>query len=438
VVLSNLERASILGQRHKELRGRSVLIATDEQLTAALALIELDGIAGQLVLCPPGQSIEELRATAKEAHADAWIVDRADPDDIPTDLGRVLWCNHELKARVAPLERPESTEWVLLTSGTTGAAKLVSHSLSSLADPVQRPQPPTRGTTWGTCYDIRRYGGLQILLRALLGGGSLVLSDPVESVREFLTRAAASKVTHLTGTPSHWRRILMSGFGQLITPEYVRLSGEIADQQILDNLRTTYPAANIVHAFASTEAGLAFEVTDGLEGFPQDAVGQAGSGVEILVEDGAMLIRSARTASRYLNHDALPLRRDDGFVNTHDLVQLRDGRYHFVGRHGGVINIGGLKCHPEEIESVINRHPRVRMSLVKARKSPLLGSVVVAEVVLSIDGASTPSEGAREAIRREIMESCRRALSAHKVPATIRIVPSLEVAPSGKLRRPNA
>ena len=65
------------------------------------------------------------------------------------------------------------------------------------------------------------------------------------------------------------------------------------------------------------------------------------------------------------------------------MIELRDGRYHFVGRRGGIINIGGLKVHPEEVEAVINRHPGVRMSLVKARKNPITGAIVAADIVLN-------------------------------------------------------
>ncbi len=64
---------------------------------------------------------------------------------------------------------------------------------------------------------------------------------------------------------------------------------------------------------------------------------------------------------------ALPRRRsrsDDGFVDTGDMVELEEGRYYFRGRKGGIINVGGLKVYPEEVESVLNADPRVRMSRV--------------------------------------------------------------------------
>lgn len=231
----------------------------------------------------------------------------------------------------------------------------------------------------------------------------------------------------------------MSGATGRIQPRYVRLSGEIADQAVLDHLRAVYPAARVAHAFATTEAGVAFEVGDGLAGFPASLVGESGaeSGVEMRVVADTLRIRSAGNAVRYLGDGAPPLKASDGFVDTGDRVELRDGRYHFLGRSGGVINVGGLKVYPEEIEAAINSHPWVRISLVKARRSPITGAVVAAEVVLSEAerGRDRPAE---EALTREILETCRRTLAPYKVPAIIRFVPSLEVSASGKLVRPNA
>ena len=128
----------------------------------------------------------------------------------------------------------------------------------------------------------------------------------------------------------------------------------------------------------------------------------------------------------------------NGFVNTGDRLDLRDGRYYFMGRSGGVINVGGLKVHPEEVEAVINAHPWVRMSLVKARRSPITGAVVTAEVVLDDSAAEGSRRPPDDTITNDIIERCRRILPSHKVPAMVRIVPALKVSASGKLVRPNA
>ena len=102
------------------------------------------------------------------------------------------------------------TEWVLLTSGTTGAPKLVLHTLFSLVSAFFDRSREVGGVVWSTFYDLRRYGGLQIFLRALFTG-SMVMSAREESVFEFLGRAGRYGVTHISGTASHWRRVLMSG-----------------------------------------------------------------------------------------------------------------------------------------------------------------------------------------------------------------------------------
>ena len=89
------------------------------------------------------------------------------------------------------------------------------------------------------------------------------------------------------------------------------------------------------------------------------------------------------------------------------MVELRGDRYHFVGRRGGIINIGGLKVHPEEIEAVINRHAEVRMSRARSRRSPITGSIVVADVILA-DGCDASRS---DAIRDQILADCRASLA---------------------------
>ena len=201
-------------------------------------------------------------------------------------------------------------------------------------------------------------------------------------------------------------------------------------------MRRAFPSASIGHAYASTEAGVGFAVNDGLEGFPASMIGQSRDGVEMKVVDGSLRIRSRRTAHAYVGRRAAALTDAEGFVDTGDMVELRGDRYHFVGRRGGIINIGGLKVHPEEVEAVINRHHSVRMSLVKGRANPITGSIIVADIVLKDAGGAVEAD-ARE-VRNDILRSCRAALPPHKVPASIRFVPSLEVTPAGKLVRGNA
>ena len=117
----------------------------------------------------------------------------------------------------------------------------------------------------------------------------------------------------------------MSGETALISPEYVRLSGEVADQTVLDSLRAAYPHARVAHAFASTEAGVAFDVNDGLAGFPESLIGNSSNGIDLKVQDGTLWIRSRRNATRYLGSTPAPIIGASGYVDTGDLVELRTG-----------------------------------------------------------------------------------------------------------------
>lgn len=433
--LSDLTEGSALYGHVDELRGRSVVIATTSQLAAALALIELDGVARRVILYPPDLSLEHLTFVIDSAGVDAIVSDGRTVALGDPRVEHFVPCNGKITPSSSDRSAQYQTEWILLTSGTTGRPKLVVHTLLSLAGGLERSSAPAGQTLWSTFYDIRRYGGLQILLRALLTGTSLVLSSAQESTADFLTRAGSHGVTHISGTPSHWRRALMSPAARQITPEYVRLSGEIADQAILNHLRSVYPQARIAHAFATTEAGLAFEVNDGIAGFPTSAI-QSTPQVEMKVEDRSLRIRSARTAKHYLGQPPLTLKDAEGFVDTGDLIDLRDGRYHFVGRRDGVINVGGLKVYPEEVEAVINRHPAVQVSLVQTKKNPITGALVVADVVLKM--TLQPANHDVRGLQQDILLLCRDALSSYKVPAAINFVPALAVAESGKLIRRNA
>jgi len=430
VPLADLAHGSSLGGRLNELAGRSVLLAARDQLAAAVALIELDGIARRIVLCPPDVAAGQLPSIATNAGVDAIVSDRDAAEIAPLAIAPHVGAGVAIEPGKDIPRGGRHTEWLLLTSGTTGAPKMVSHDVASLTAPIK---PVAEPPVWGTFYDIRRYGGLQIFFRAVVGGGSLILSSAGEPVADHLRRLASHGVTHLSGTPSHWRRALMSPAAGAIAPRHVRLSGEIADQAILDRLGAFYPQAAVGHAYASTEAGVGFEVNDGLEGFPASLVGVGQGEVDIKIEGGSLRLRSARTASCYVGSADQALLDDDGFVDTGDMVERRGARYHFVGRKGGIINVGGHKVHPEEVEAAINRHPDVWAALVRPRRNPITGAVVTAEVVLKQQPGA--GEARIAAAEREIMAICRHNLAPYKVPAVIRFVPSLDVSATGKLVR---
>ena len=375
-----------------------------------------------------------MRAVAAATEADALVHDHGAPPPLG-GIGCVVPFG-----RMAPLEHGRGvqrrTEWVLLTSGTTGPPKAVLHTLSSLTAAfgagASVGAAAAEARVWSTFYDIRRYGGLQILLRALLGGNSMVLAHPDEAVDDFLRRAGECGVTHISGTPSHWRRALMSGRAGGFMPRYVRLSGEIADQGILDRLRAAFPAADIAHAFASTEAGVAFSVTDGRAGFPADLLERPAADVGLKIVDGSLRVRSAGVAQRYLGDGGREIPDADGFVDTRDLIERQGdrcllrrpaGRDHQCRRHEG--ESGGSRSG-DQPTSAGTPVAGTGAAQCRARRGGGGGC----------RACGRQARDAVEAVRSEILEACRRALAPHKVPVRLRFVPSLEVGHTGKLARP--
>jgi acyl-coenzyme A synthetase/AMP-(fatty) acid ligase len=429
-ILDVAEKTNLDRQTHL-LRGRSILLANLDQLATVLALVQLDGVAKRIVICTPDLPPDYLRQAFDDAALDTVVTDgKRFPALLFNDVPNIL-CSNRLEHTSDAVERTTKTEWLLFTSGTTGRPKLVLHTVKTLMsafdDGVGAGEPPL----WSTFYDIRRYGGLQVLLRALAGSGSMVLSDPSEPLGDFLRRAGDAGVTHISGTPSHWRRVLMSITAPHISPHYIRLSGEPADQATLDRLRRAYAGAEVAHAFATTEAGVAFDVRDGRAGFPASLLMTDGP-VSLRIDDGSLCIRSSRTAHCYVGSDVPDLLSADGYFNTGDILQRHDDRYLFMGRRNDIINVGGLKVHPEAVELVINQHPAVRMSRVTGRPNSITGAIVIAEIVLGSGSLDI------NLVREEIVDLCRSHLARHQVPSALRVVPSLPVGASGKLLRRHA
>ena len=175
--LTTLSKGVCLGTSDNELAERSVLLATQSQIVSAAAMVELDGLVRRLVLAPPGLSDEHLQNVVTDAEVDSVVTDYA-PRFGECPPPSVLSIHLPIVTRAAQRHRTVDTQWVLLTSGTSGRPKMVIHSLGSLVGAIPRNSDVSAPQVWSTFYDIRRYGGLQIFLRALLGGADLVLTDP--------------------------------------------------------------------------------------------------------------------------------------------------------------------------------------------------------------------------------------------------------------------
>lgn len=318
-----------------------------------------------------------------------------------------------------------ATRWLLATSGTTGTPKLIEHTLRSLSRSCRCDSRRGAEYVWGLLYDPARFGGLQVLLQALLAGSALVLLDglPISRQVELLLQGG---VNALSATPSLWRRLLMDERSTQLPLRQVTLGGEIADAVILQVLRSRYPQARLVHIYASTEAGVGFAVQDGLPGFPVRWLATGEAGIDLRVRnDGHLLIRPRLP----VGGGEIARRTDaEGYLDTGDLVLLQGDRVLFLGRDSGVINVGGNKVSPEQIESFLRLIPGVIDARVSGRHSSMMGQLVAAELVIAPDRE-------RSALRREILQQCRAGLERWQVPALLDFVDTLPETPAGKRER---
>jgi acyl-CoA synthetase (AMP-forming)/AMP-acid ligase II len=269
---------------------------------------------------------------------------------------------------------------------------------------------------------------MQVVLQALLGGSTLLV-PPIQDVDACVDFLIEERCTSLSATPSMWRKLFSASRIARLAPRQIALGGEICDGKTLARLTSLFPAARIAHIYASTEAGVGFSVRDGKPGFPRSYL-EATPGREIRLKidsRGVLRIRGRRDEQEYVDQPG-HLVDEDGFVDTGDLVGPAGDRILFLGRADGLINVGGQKVMPEEIERILRTCPSVREVRVYAKPNPVLGNVVAADVVVEDPGIETEA-------RRQMAEACRAALDPFKRPAIIRIVGDIALSGAGKIQR---
>jgi len=404
---------------------RGDLARASEALSAAIAGA---GIARLMVHSDDPFHILRAINAASSAGADLFIAHTNLPEAniaaVINTFGVQMIVGEADRLTGAAVGQAPSSRIFMMTSGTTGAPKIASHSLTALMSRAKAAMHPgNRGAKWLLTYQPTGFAGLQVQLTAVAGRG-VIVAPKQRTPAGFLEAAKANGVTQISATPTFWRAFLMVVKPGDLALRQITLGGEAADQPTLDRIRKAYPEARVTHIYASTEAGVVFSVHDGREGFPAEWLVSETQGVSMRIHEGFLHIRNPNAMVGYIS-DTLQPRLDDGWLATADRVEVRGDRAFIVGRDDSTINVAGSKVYPLMVEQFLLRQPGVVEAHVYGVSNPISGQLVAADVV--IDQGLDPA-----AARSAILSACREHLAQYQVPRAFKVVDAILVRESGK------
>lgn len=302
-----------------------------------------------------------------------------------------------------------NTAWrlTLFTSGTTGLPKKVRHSLGSLTRFVRRSSRH-KDDVWGFAYNPTHIAGIQVFFQALLNGNTLV--DLFRTNKnETLDRIDKFQISNISATPTFYR-LLLPLEGKYPSVRRLTSGGERFDPRLSEDLRVAFPNAQLRNIYASTEAGSVLQSVDDLFSISDPTLCK--------IVDNQLYIHASLVGTDPSDGD---------WYNTGDLVEFSDPScqcFKFVSRVNEMINVGGYKVNPAEIENTLCAHSKVRQAHAYAKSNSLVGNVLIADVVVNAP-----------ITEKELRIYLRQSLQDFKIPRIINFVDKLQTTRSGKLKR---
>lgn len=307
-----------------------------------------------------------------------------------------------------------TSEITIFTSGTTGQPKKVVHSIATLTRSV-RTGDKYRNQVWAYAYNPTHMAGTQVFFQALMNQSTMVnvFGESREVVYQQIERYG---ITHISATPTFYR-MLMPFEKVYPSVKRVTLGGEKSDKQLYEHICKIFPNAKVNNVYASTEAGSLFAAKDDSFQIPENIRDK------FRVENDELLIHKSLLGQS----DSFAF--DGEYYHSGDLIEWvneAEGLFRFKSRKNELINVGGYKVNPGEVEDAINAYPGVRQSLVYGKANSILGNVLIAEVQLE-DGAEVADLDIRKALQGQLQD--------FKIPRKIRFVEAFTLTRTGKLKR---
>jgi len=328
---------------------------------------------------------------------------------------------HELLEQLRKSGKPGL---VLFSSGSTGASKAIVHDFSALLEKFRVRRHARRMMTF-LLFD--HIGGVNTLFYVLSNGGCVV--TVTERTPDAVCQAIdAQGVQTLPTSPTFLNLLLLSGAldqYSLRSLDTITYGTEVMPEDTLRRLHEKLPHVQLVQTYGLSEVGILRSKSESSDSL---WVKLGGEGYQTRVVDGLLEIKSQSAMLGYLNAPS-PF-TEDGWFQTGDMVEVKGDFFRVLGRKSEIINVGGEKVFPAEVESVIQRMDGVIDVAVTGQQNAITGQIVRAEVVLST-GESVAD------FRKRMVTHCRQHLVAFKIPqkVTVAATDSLHGARFKKLRR---
>ena len=309
------------------------------------------------------------------------------------------------------IDRIKKQTWKLwmFTSGTTGLPKKVCHSFATLGRNV-RSSTRYANHIWAFAYRFSHMAGIQVMLQALLNANPMIYvfeSSPVDVVKQL----RKYHCTHISATPTFYRNIIPFITEELPELSDLTMGGEKYDADICIKMQQLLPNVRLHNIYAATETGSIFNAKDDRFEIPEKLKNK---------------IKISENQELLIHHTLLGEFPVEGeWYNTHDLVEECDGMLTFLSRKSDLINVGGYKVNPLEVEDAILKVPGVLDCIVKGKANSVLGNILTAEIIkkTGLDA---------QVLKHSIQRYLKERMQPFKIPRIIKFVESIEHTRSGK------
>lgn len=295
---------------------------------------------------------------------------------------------------------------VLFTSGSTGENKAVVHDLELLLEKLLMPRQRLRTVVF---LQLDHIGGMNTLLYTLANGGTVVVPQD-RSPAAVCAAIEKHRAELLPTSPTFLNLLLLSDeykCHDLSSLRLITYGTEPMPASTLERVGEALPNVTLQQTYGMTELGI-------LRSKSRDPrslwVRVGGEGYDTRVVDGRLFVRAKSAMLGYLNA-ASPFDAD-GFLDTGDRVEVDGDWLRILGRQSEIVNVGGNKVFPAEVESVLLEMDGVVDAVVRGEPHPLTGQIVTATVQLS--QAEVPQD-----FRTRMRCHCRNRLPAFAIPVKV-------------------